>query len=77
MNAFFNPWGAGVVASAINHLLEQQPSARAALALHQGAVFRIVPTGPLARMADHLAVDFTVLEDGRLSPGATEPPRVS
>ncbi len=77
MNAFFNPWGAGVAAAAINHLLEQQPSARAALALHQGAVFRIVPTGPLARIVDHLAVDFTVLEDGRLSPGATEPPRVS
>ena len=74
MNTSFNPWGAGVVAAAINHLLAQQPSARAAFAEHHGAVFRIAPTGQLA---DRLAADFTILEDGRLSPGATEPPRVT
>jgi len=74
MNTPFKPWGAGVVAAAINHLLEQQPSARAALASYHGAVFRIAPSGQLF---DRLAADFTILEDGRLSQGATEPPRVT
>jgi ubiquinone biosynthesis protein UbiJ len=93
MNTPFKPWGAGVVAAAINHLLEQQPSARAAFAEYQGAVFRIAPTGPTlpsgltgASVAggssngqpfDRLVADFTILEDGRLSPGAVEPPRVT
>jgi ubiquinone biosynthesis protein UbiJ len=74
MNTPFKPLGAGVVAAAINHLLEQQPSARSAFADYHGAVFRIAPSGQLF---DRLAADFTILEDGRLSPGATEPPRVT
>jgi ubiquinone biosynthesis protein UbiJ len=74
MNTPFKPWGAGVVAASINHLLEQQPSARSAFADYHGAVFRIAPSGQLF---DRLAADFTILEDGRLSPGATEPPRVT
>jgi ubiquinone biosynthesis protein UbiJ len=74
MNTPFKPLGAGVVAASINHLLEQQPSARSAFADYHGAVFRIAPSGQLF---DRLAADFTILEDGRLSPGATEPPRVT
>jgi ubiquinone biosynthesis protein UbiJ len=89
MNTPFKPWGAGVVAAAINHLLEQQPSARASFAEYHGAVFRIAPTGPKGTAAltgatgssgqifDRLITDFTILEDGRLSPGAVEPPRVT
>ena len=89
MNTPFKPWGAGVVAAAINHLLEQQPSARASFAEYHGAVFRIAPTGPKGAAAltgatgssgqifDRLITDFTILEDGRLSPGAVEPPRVT
>ncbi len=95
MNTPFKPWGAGVVATAINHLLEQQPSARAAFAEYHGAVFRIAPSAPTqmaggagatavtgaaaasGQLFDRLATDFTILEDGRLSPGATEPPRVT
>jgi ubiquinone biosynthesis protein UbiJ len=74
MNTPLKPLGAGVVAASINHLLEQQPSARSAFADYHGAVFRIAPSGQLF---DRLAADFTILEDGRLSPGATEPPRVT
>ena len=89
MNTPFKPWGAGVVAAAINHLLEQQSSARASFAEYHGAVFRIAPTGPKGTAAltgatgssgqifDRLITDFTILEDGRLSPGAVEPPRVT
>jgi len=89
MNTPFKPWGAGVVAAAINHLLEQQPSARASFAEYHGAVFRIAPNGPKGTAAltgatgssgqifDRLITDFTILEDGRLSPGAVEPPRVT
>jgi len=92
MNTPFKPWGAGVLAAAINHLLEQQPSARASFAEYHGAVFRIAPTGPTGtagsaaetgaagssgQIFDRLVTDFTILEDGRLSPGAAAPPRVT
>lgn len=101
MNAPFKPWGAGFVAATINHLLDQQPSARAAFAEYHGAVFRIAPIGPTGKahtaglagsarhagtgsgagpggqIFDRLAADFTILEDGRLNPGAVEPPRVT
>lgn len=74
MNGF---WGAGLAAKAINHLLDQQPSARADLAVHQGAVFRLALDGVPGVWSGAVPLDFTILPDGGLSAGASEVPRVT
>ncbi len=62
----------------INHLLEQQPSARREMATHSGAVFRVTPILPWRPLPGAPAhVDFTIAEQGHLVAGGQTEPRVT